>query len=163
MELTIREYNERDIPYIKNSLEQLHDYVVQIDPIKRIRKMPGLIDKMSSEIFEMTKTNKGKIYIAEVNSNSVGFAAGFIGDAQSEEHLLEVIPSKSGIISDVYVDTSYRSKGVGKLVVRKVEKYLISMGCDAIWVSTNSFNVKAVGLYKSMGYDEREVSLMKKV
>ncbi len=163
MEIKIRESGDHDLPFIKSSFEKLHDHVVSIDPIKRIRKMPGYVDVYFSKFLKTMKNNEGKIYIAEFEGKPIGYVAGFVADKQSEENLLEVIPSQLGIIKNIYLEEEYRGKNIGAQLIKIVEKYLIDKKCDAIWIDTNGFNSRALQLYKSMGFVEREVGLLKKI
>lgn len=163
MEITIRDYSENDLAFVKTSFENLHDYVVSIDPEKRIRKMPGYMDTFFGNFQNNIKNNNGAIYIAEHVGKPVGFIAGFVADKQSEENLLEVIPSQLGIISDLYLASDYRGKGIGKKLMQSIETYLTEKKCDAIWIDTNGFNTHALHLYKTVGFSEREVGLMKKI
>jgi len=163
MEIQIREYSDADVSYIKLSFEKLHDYVISIDPIKRIRKMPRYIDVFFNKFLINIKNNQGKIFIAEDNEKPIGFIAGFIADKQSEENLLEVIPSQLGIVSDVYIEKEFRGKNIGKMLMEAIEKYLVDKKCDALWVDTNEFNTHALHLYKSVGYTAREIGLIKKL
>jgi len=163
MDIKIREYTEKDLLFVKSSFENLHDYVVSIDPIKRIRKMPGYLEVFFEKFVNNIKNNQGKIYISEFEGKPIGFIGGFVADKQSTENLLEVVPSKLGIISDIYLIPEYRGKKIGEKLMKRMEEYLISNNCDAIWVDTNSFNKPALRLYKSIGFSEREIGLMKKI
>jgi ribosomal protein S18 acetylase RimI-like enzyme len=163
MEIKIKKYSGKDLSYIKNYFENIHDYVVSIDPLKRIRKMPGYLDVFFNKFLNNIKNNQGEIFIAEDQGKPIGFVAGFVADKQSKENLLEVVPSQLGIISDIYVALEYRGKKVGKKLMKIMEEDLISKDCDAIWVDTNSFNIAALHLYKSAGFLERETGLMKKI
>ena len=163
MEIIIRKYSSNDLSYVKSSFEALHDYVVSLDPIKRIRKMPGYMEVYFSKFLNDIKNNQGKIYIAEDNGKPVGFIAGFVADKQSEENLLEVVPSQLGIISDLYIDTEYRGKKIGSDLMNKLETYLVEKNCDSLWIDTNGFNTIALHTYKSLGYSVREIGLMKKI
>ena len=163
MDIKIRESADHDLPFIQSSFEKLHDHVVSLDPIKRIRKMPGYMDVYFAKFLETMRNNEGKIYIAEFEGKPIGYVAGFVADKQSEENLLEVIPSQLGIIKNVYLEEEYRGKNIGAQLMNTIEKYLIDKNCDAIWVDTNGFNSRALQLYKFMGFSEREVGLMKKI
>lgn len=163
MGINIRVYLDEDLPFVKESFEKLHDHVISIDPIKRIRKMPGYADVFFAKFLKNIKNNQGTIYIVEFEGKSMGYIAGFIADKQSEEHLLEVIPSQLGIISNVYLEPELRGKKIGKKMMKAMEEYLMSKNCDAIWIDTNGFNSRALQLYKSMGFSEREIGLMKKI
>jgi len=163
MEITIRDYLEQDLDYVKSSFENLHDHVVYLDPIKRIRKMPGYLDVFFKKFLNTIKNNQGKIYIAIYEGKPVGFIGGFVADKQTEENKLEVIPSQLGIISTLYLDSTYRGKGIGTKLMKAMELYLTGKKCDALWVDTNGFNTQALRLYKSVGYSERKIGLMKKI
>ncbi len=163
MDIKIREYTEKDLLFVKSSFENLHDYVVSIDPIKRIRKMPGYLEVFFEKFVNNIKNNQGKIYISEFEGKPIGFVGGFVADKQSEENLLEVIPSQLGIISDIYTIPEYRGKKIGGRLIKQIEEYLVSKNCDAIWINTNGFNTSALRLYKSIGFSEREIGLMKKI
>ena len=161
MDAYIREYTEKDTPFIKSSFENLHDYVVSIDPIKRVRKMPGYLEIYFGKFINNIKTNQGNIYISEIQGKPMGFIGGFVADKQSKENLLEVVPSQLGIISDIYLIPAFRGKKIGGKLMKQMERYLIANNCDAIWVDTNGFNEQALRLYKSIGFSEREVGLIK--
>ena len=163
MDTQIREYTDKDVPFIKTSFEALHDFVVSLDPIKRLRKMPGYSDVFFAKLLGTIKTNQGVIFIAEIENKPVGFIAGFVADNQSEENLLEVIPLQLGIISDIYIEPQYRGKKMGGALMKTMEKYFVNKNCDALWVSTNGFNTQALHLYKSEGFMEREMGLLKKI
>lgn len=125
--------------------------------------MPGYLDVYFKKFLNNIKNNQGKIYIGTHESKPIGFIGGFVADKQTEENKLEVIPSQIGIISTLYIDMSYRGKGVGTKLMKAMEHYLVGKKCDALWIDTNGFNTQALRLYKSVGYSEREVGLLKKL
>ena len=163
MEVYIREYLDDDLLFIKTSFEKLHDHVVSLDPIQRLRKMPGYLDIFFEKFLRNIKTNSGKIYIAEGEGKPIGFIGGFVADKQSEENLLEVVPSQLGVISDIYLIPEFRGKKIGEKLMKQMEEYLVAKNCDAIWIEVNGFNHFARKLYKSVGFIEREIGLMKAV
>ncbi len=162
MNVQIREYNDRDKKHIIDCVEKLHDHVVSLDPLKRLRKMPGYIDTEVTNTFRTVKEQNGKILIAEDDGKFVGFIVGFM-TKQSDENLMSVVPTKLGVISDVYVSDAYRGQGVGEKLMRAMEAYLKTLDCDTIWINIVSYNTNAHSFYKKMGYHDREISLMKKL
>jgi ribosomal protein S18 acetylase RimI-like enzyme len=44
-----------------------------------------------------------------------------------------------------------------------MEKYFKSIKCEGIWLETEAFNEKAISLYKKIGFQEREIALLKKI
>jgi len=162
MNIQMRDYQSTDKAAIAEATEKLHEYVVALDPIKRLRKMPGYVEHTTSELFETIEKQEGKIFVAEDDGKFIGFVAGFTMK-QSEENLLSVIPSKLGVISDVYVDDAYRGQQLGTNLMEKMEAHLKDMGCDAIWIDIVAFNTTAHSFYNKLGYTDREIGLIKKI
>ena len=161
MEIQIREYQEGDRPFITKCLEDLHDYITDIDPDKRLRRQPEFGQVFTDELLLFVKKGNGKIYIAVDGDVLIGFSGGAI-DKKSKKDLLEVKPSKVGVISDVVVEEKYRGRGIGKMLIEKLEKYFKSQDCDTIWLSVIAFN-PAHDMYLKLGYRDREIGMLKKI
>lgn len=159
----IREFESNDEQLVLKFIEKLQDYVVATDPIKRIRNLPGLGELGLKNTLDRLKENQGKIYFAEADGNVVGYIHGFVHDKQSEEKLLEVVPSQVGQIEDLYIEPEYRGKGVGKMLMEKMEGYLVDLGCDSIWLEVFAPNTGAHDAYLKMGYMDREIGMLKRV
>ncbi|MCA9385441.1 GNAT family N-acetyltransferase [Candidatus Dojkabacteria bacterium] len=163
MNHTLREYNDTDKESLKQMIEKLHDYVLSVDPIKRLRKMPGYVDHALEKLLKTYEENNGKIYLAVDEEKIIGFAFGFVGDTQSEENKLQVIPTQLGIIADLYVEEAYRGTGVAELLMDALEKYLKNSGCDSLWVDVFADNTRALSYYKKRGFVEREIGMLKRI
>ena len=161
MNITIREFIELDRPQIIKWIETLHDYLVDIDPDKRLRRQPNYGQVFSQELFDFINNGQGKIFIACDNNIPIGFSAGAI-DKQSDKNLLEVIPSKLGVVSDIFVVEKYRRQGIGKQLLNKLENYLKDLDCDTLWLNVLDFN-PAHNLYSKLGFRNREIGMMKKI
>lgn len=162
MHIEIREYKSFDRGSLLRAMEKLHDYMIELDPIKRLRKTPGYVEHEVNKLLDTVAKQEGKIYIADDSGKFCGFIAGFTMQ-QTEEDLLEVIPSKLGVMSDLYLEEEYRNKQIGGQLMQKIEEHLKSMGCDAIWIDIFAYNTGAHRFYKKHGYIDREVGLMKKL
>jgi len=163
MNISVREYQVSDKALVQVFIEKLQDYVVATDPIKRIRNLPGLSDLSLRNVLEKLEKNQGRVYFAQDGEKIVGYIFGFVCDKQSEEKLLEVVPSQVGQIEDVYVEEEYRGKGIGKLLMEKMEVYLRDQGCDSIWLEVFAPNFGAHDAYVKMGYMDREIGMLKKI
>ncbi|MFA7301430.1 MAG: GNAT family N-acetyltransferase [Candidatus Shapirobacteria bacterium] len=161
MNITIREYQENDKERIKLWIEQLHDYLVKLDPDYRLRRLPEYGQVFTDELFDFIEDGNGKIFIAMDDDLPIGFSAGAI-DKQSNKNLLEVVPSTLGVISDVFVNENYRGQGIGKQLLNKLEDYLKSIGCDSLWLNVVSFN-PAHQVYSKLGFHDREIGMFKKI
>jgi ribosomal protein S18 acetylase RimI-like enzyme len=63
----------------------------------------------------------------------------------------------SGLIDELIIDKSYRSKGIGKqLLLSAIEKSR-QLGCCEVEVSTEKTNIKAREFYRQCGFTERGV------
>jgi ribosomal protein S18 acetylase RimI-like enzyme len=82
---------------------------------------------------------------------------------QTKEDLLEGIPSKDGIVLELVVEADYRKKGVGTMLMNKLEEYFRQNKCDASRVGVFLPNIKARRLYKKLGYRDRDVYMIKKL
>jgi len=138
------------------------DYIVSTDPIKRVRREPGYGGVALKKLLGKIKENNGKIYFAEIDTKIVGYIAGYVGK-QSEEKLLEVIPSKTGYIEDLYVDQDFRGKKVGTALMQKIEEYFKNLECDSLWIEVFAPNQKAHSYYKKLGFADREFGMHKKL
>ena len=108
MNLIIREYQSSDKDTFLALIKKLHDFVVDIDPIHRVRHMPGYAEFSVQKTLDTVSKQNGKIYFAEAEGEIAGFIVGVVGKKQTEEDLLEVISNTLGIILDLYVGERYR-------------------------------------------------------
>ena len=163
MMITIREYQSSDKDTLLVLIKKLHDFVVGIDPAQRVRHMPGYGENYLKKTLANIAKQNGKIYFAESGGEIIGFTVGVVGEKQSEEDLLEVIPNTLGIVLDLYVDENYRGQHVGTLLIEKIAEYLKSVGCDNLWVQVFAPNEKAHTFYKKFGFMDREIGMVKKI
>jgi hypothetical protein len=63
MNINIREYQQSDRNFIANSLEKMHDYLVKLDPIKRLRKEPGYTEHLTDDLFKNVTEKEGKFIL----------------------------------------------------------------------------------------------------
>lgn len=154
-------YTAEDEPDLKRAIGLLHDHVVALDPIGRLRHEPGYVEHEFAELLDVVARQQGRIFLAKDESGRfLGCVAGFL-TRQSEENLLSVVPTTLGVISDVYVTADSRGNGVGERLMQHMESYLREAGCDSIWITIVAFNHGAASFYGKLGYREREVGLLK--
>jgi ribosomal protein S18 acetylase RimI-like enzyme len=65
-------------------------------------------------------------------------------------------------IDELYVDTAYRRRGIGRQAVAFVEKKAREMGVNAIHLEVDRGNDPALGLYRRTGYEDHGRFLMTK-
>jgi len=94
------------------------------------------------------------IILAESDDCIVGFAA------------LRIVPcvffsEPYTELTELYVDESYRRRGVGRALVAHVEKLAREAGARHMLILTDFYNNAAQSLYRSMGYVHYDIALTK--
>jgi GNAT superfamily N-acetyltransferase len=158
----LREYQESDQTKLISLIEKLQEHVASLDPIERVRKMPGYGQNTFNNATEFVKSRQGKIFVAEHDNKIVGYITGFI-NKQSQENLLEVIPTQLGIVVDLFVVDTHRSKSIGTLLMERMQEYFKQQGCDSVWVTVFVPNLLAHSFYKKLGFIDRELGMLKKI
>ena len=62
-----------------------------------------------------------------------------------------------GLVNYLAIDEEFRRKGIGHLMMQKIEEELIRLGCPKINIQVRFSNTDVVAFYKSIGYKEDEV------
>jgi GNAT superfamily N-acetyltransferase len=162
MEVAIREYCGSDKRALVRIMEELQDYLVSIDDLKRERRMPEYGENYTERTLQNVAKNNGIIYVAEDRGRIVGLVAGIMPE-QTREELLEHVPFKRGVVLELIVDEGYRGKRVGTLLMKKIEEYFKKNGCSVSGVDVFFPNKQAYHLYSKLGYRERDIWMTKKL
>ena len=161
LKLEIREYMASDRPHIVKCMEELQDYLVNVDGMRFTRRMPEYGEHFTEKLLQEVRDKNGRIYVAENEDNIVAFIAGIVYE-WSTEVLLECIPLKSGRILELFVDSKHRRRGIGKMLIRKTEEYFRISGCDVFRVEVFEPNTEAYQFYQGLGYQNRIIDMIKK-
>ena len=143
-------------------MEQLQDYLVSIDPIKRLRRPPEYGEIYTNNLLKKIQEHNGMIYLAFEDTVPIGMIAGNI-QPPTEEEKIERIPSQVGTVIDFFVDETQRGKKVGLALMNKMEEYFRSQHCDALWLEVFVPNTRAREFYKTFGFEERLVEMLKRI
>lgn len=74
----------------------------------------------------------------------------------------KVISGYRGMVDDVVVDSSQRSKGIGRKLMERLLELGRTLGLDEILLFTGHHRKPAIALYKSLGFNLRESGLYNK-
>lgn len=160
MKIQIREYQPADRQRVVEFMEELQDYLVAIDDKKRTTRMPRYGESYTRRLLRRIDENEGIIYLAQHGDRPIGLIA-VILCRQSEEDLLEVVPTRDGRVQELVVDPEYRGQRVGLMLMNKAEQYLKQKGCVISRVEVFGPNIKAHIFYRKLGYEDRIVDMMK--
>ena len=159
---SIRQYRPQDKEALLVLIVELQDYLIKIDPLNKLRRLPGYEEKYIENLLRKIENKNGVIYIASIGNIPFGFIAGAI-EEQNKEHLLEYMPTKSGRVLELIVSEKQRGKNLGSMLMRKIEEYFLQQNCDVIRVEIFKTNNPAHNFYKKHGYDERNIDMIKKI
>ncbi|MBI4225644.1 GNAT family N-acetyltransferase [Candidatus Roizmanbacteria bacterium] len=162
MKITFREYNEKDRDLLLKLTNKLEVYAKFLDPIRRVKNLPGFTEISLKETLENVEKYQGKIWLAEDEGKVIGFVIGAIWE-ESEKNKLEIGPHKLSEVLDIYLEDEYRRKGIGKTMLQMMEKYFKEKGCDSIWILVFAPNENAHNMYKKLGFVDREIGMLKEI
>lgn len=112
-------------------------------------------------MLEEVKNNNGKCYIAVENDKAVGLIMGTIIKFDEYDYLDYKCP-KEGEITELIVSKNVRSKGIGNMLMNKMEEYFKSLGCEYILIDVFAYNDNAINFYEKNGYHSRMYTNIKK-
>lgn len=162
MSFFIEPYQSKNKPVLVKFMEELQDYLVKLDPLQKKRRLPAYGQIYTEKLLKKVEQNKGIIYFAKLNDTFCGVIVGIIQE-QDEADLLEFVPSKTGRIIELYVDSSFRGQKAGTALMMAIEKYFKNQGCNFVRLEVFETNIAAHKFYKNLGYDDRNIDMIKEL
>jgi ribosomal protein S18 acetylase RimI-like enzyme len=107
----------------------------------------------------------GVVFVA-INEGGevVGFVQGIINGHKNDiMHNLSHNQGKDGWIGLLIVDEEYRNKGVGKKLLGQISDFFTKSGCSSVRLKVSNKNGRAIKVYKSLGFSERDFEFAKKL
>lgn len=160
--MKIIEYNEKYIEDIKNLLVELEEYIVSIDEDHLDQIHPDYRNKMALLDLEKVNKNNGKCYLAIENDKAVGLIMGVLRNYDKYDYLDYKCP-KSGEITELIITSKVRNKGIGNLLMKKMEDYFKSIGCEYVFIDVFAYNKNALKFYEKNNYHSRMVIDVKRI
>ena len=159
--MIIREYTDNDYEFLGEALVKLQEYLMTIDPSKRMYVGEGYKEEYTKLTLEEVKKNKGKIYIAEIDNKKVGMISCIIEEPREVE-LIEVHPYKDGRVTELFLDDNYRGKNIAQELLKTCEKYFVANDCEISRIDVFGYNELAKRFYEKCNYDEiRNIEMCK--
>jgi ribosomal protein S18 acetylase RimI-like enzyme len=160
--MEIIEYNEKYLDDVKDLLVELEEYILTIDKDHLDQLHPDYRDKMAIVDLEDVKNNEGKCFLAIENDKAIGLIMGTIPPYDEYDYLYYKCPRR-GRITELIVTSKVRSKGVGNLLISKMEEYFKSVGCEYVLIDVFAYNETAINFYNKKGYHPRMLVDIKKL
>lgn len=155
----IIDYESKYDEQIKDLFLELQQYIVSLDREKYNIITEEFKEKYFAKTVEEIKNNSGKMLLAEENSEIVGLAVGIINNDECADYDFKA--PKRGRITELIVSENCRSKGVGTLLLKAMERYLHNIGCKDILLAVFAYNEAAVSFYEKNGYGIRMIDMIK--
>ena len=114
-----------------------------LDEIIRLWKRNIRTINTASDIAELFYAFEKYFFVAVPVANTENRVIGFIGGAVREEH---------GHISGIAVDKDYRRRGVGKGLIKAVEREFLTNAFDTVTLEVRKSNWDAIRFYEQQGY-----------
>lgn len=160
--MKIIEYNEKYIEDIKDLLVELEEYIVSIDKDHLDQVHPDYRDKMALLDLEEVNNNNGKCYLAIENDKAIGLIMGVLRNCDKYDYLDYKCP-QSGEITELIITNRVRNQGIGNLLMKKMEDYFKSIGCEYVFIDVFAYNKSALKFYEKNNYHSRMVIDVKRI
>lgn len=160
--MEIIEYEKKYLEDVKDLLVELEEYILTIDKDELDCLHPDYRNKMTLLDLEEVTNNNGRCYLAIDNNKVIGLIMGIIRKYDENDYLDYRCP-KEGEITELIVTSKVRSKGVGQKLIKKLENYFKSAGCEYILVDVFAYNKAGIDFYNKQGYHPRMFNEIKKI
>lgn len=111
---------------------------------------------------ENVKNYNGKCYLAIENDKAIGLIMGCIPPYEEYDYLDYKCP-KRGEITELIVTSKIRSKGIGNMLINKIEEFFKNEGCEYVLVNVFAYNNIGINFYNKCGYHSRMYTNIKKI
>ena len=155
----IIEYDSKYNEDIKDLLVELQEHIVSIDKEKFNILTDEYREKYFIDTMNEVKEKDGKIFLYIEDNKAIGLIIGFVNNEEESSYSFKC--PKRGRISELVVSKNVRSKGIGSLLLRRMEDYLHDLGCVNILIEVFAYNSKALDFYEREGYHLRMTGVIK--
>ncbi len=117
------------------------------DAVKKLL-IEGFSSKFSNDINENFFLLNNYGFVIKEDEKLLGFAS---------LHIINKISRVSCLIEDVVIDSNYRGKGLGKLLINHLIKFSKTLDCDKIILNSKESNTK---FYEKLGFKKNETQMI---
>lgn len=160
--MEIIEYENKYLEDVKDLLVELEEYIIAIDKDKLYQLHPDYREKMALLDLEKVDNYNGKCFLAIENDKAIGLIMGTISTYDEYDYLDYKCP-KRGEVTELIISSKTRSKGIGSMLMNKMEEYFKGIGCEYIIIDVFAYNENAIKFYEKQGYHTRMLVDIKKI
>lgn len=159
MKIKIRKPNLKDLPQLIPLWQKQYAYHHDLDSDYYVSNSAQLDEKFKKYLTKAIEKDDPYILVAEKEGKLVGF----VTYEKAEADYFDTNFTEHGDILELFVENTYRKKGIGKLLMDTVEKIFKDQGLDIINLQCSTFNKNALSFYKNLGLVNRQSLLYKKI
>lgn len=158
MEISVRKANAGDY----NSVCELFD---EVDTLHR-DNLPHIFQKPSGAAREenyyagLIADKDVALFVAEVDGKLVGFIHAIIRETPA---IPVFVPRRYAIVDGVVVNTGFQKRGIGKMLMDKMQEWTITRGATSIELNVYEFNETAISFYERLGYQTLSLKMSKEL
>jgi ribosomal protein S18 acetylase RimI-like enzyme len=156
----IRPGDDADWPALGRALADLQDFERDIVgyPLRPGRE---IWQNYLADLRARLSDDHSIFVVAEADKNIVGVLAGYVH--QAGDQLVDPAFDRSAYISDLFVQSAWRRRGVGTALMRAFEQTMRGNGLQWLSVCVKSRNTMAREAYRSYGFEDYETILTKRL
>ena len=152
--MNIRKANTKDIPHIKELLQQVLEIHANIRPDIFIT---GTTKYTEKELEDILSDENRPIYVATSGEDTcIGYAFCILKNQPFSNNM---VPFKSLFIDDLCVDQNTRGQHIGEKLIEHVKEEAKKMGCYEVTLNVWAGNTLAEKFYEKMGFQTKERQL----
>lgn len=152
----IRKFTEKDEKPVKECISELKKWETQFD--KDYRVSEESVIELYDSIVDPIEDGKAHIFVAEINDEVVGFISCSY-ENKDDELICKKVPCL--YISDLVIKERFRSRGIGKLLMKRAEKLAKRENMKYLKLDVYSKNIKAIKFYGDLGFNDHLRSMLK--
>ncbi|MBD2666603.1 acetyltransferase [Richelia sinica FACHB-800] len=131
------------------NINHLESLSVLFDQYRIFYNQVSNLDAAQEFLKDRFKNNDSVVFAANDNGQLVGFT-------QLYPSFSSVSMKRVWILNDLYVEESYRRRGIAKLLMNAAEEYAKESGAIRVILSTQTSNMTAQKLYEARNYIKNE-------
>lgn len=159
--MDIIEYTEKYSEKVKDLFVELQEYIENIDKEGFNVVGKDFREKYFSNTLENVQKYEGKIFLALDKEELIGVIVGVINNDIVNNYDFKA--PKRGRIVDLVITKNYQGMGIGSKLIKKMEDYFKSVNCSFVLLDVFAYNESASLLYKKLGYNNRNIQMMKNI
>ncbi|MBW2995323.1 GNAT family N-acetyltransferase [Candidatus Woesearchaeota archaeon] len=141
--MKIRKATIKDIKEIAELLREYDVHEHKLDKRRKIEKIKDIITFNK----KLIRHPKVVFFVAEVNGKLAGMVSGEYRDSAID---------RTGIFHNIIVTEKFRGKGIGKKLLKEIEKYFRKKRCSKMHSLVRPKNKRALKFYKKIGFKVEE-------